>query len=356
MHNKIPLVLFAAMILFNCSMPSKETSSPESTTTKIAFGSCGHQDHKLEIFNTIVSHHPDLFVFLGDNIYGDTKNMDTLRARYEKMGRKESFINLRKNVPVIATWDDHDFGWNDSGKSYRFKEESKEIFLNFFNEPDSSDRRKHPGVYQSYEYNYGDNTLRIILLDDRTFRDELKSYQGEFKSDSRYNFYQQDYAPHTDTAMTLLGSEQWQWLEQELKKPADIRIIGSGIQFGIEWNGYEAWANFPHEQQRMIDLIKKCKANGVVFITGDVHYSEISKINTSYYPLYDITASGLSETWDFATPNKNRIEGPVMENHFGLITIDWKDKDTTITLETWDANNNQRINHTIGLNEIQFAN
>ena len=69
------------------------------------------------------------------------------------------------------------------------------------------------------------------------------------------------------------------------------------------------------------DLIKKNKANGVVFITGDVHYSEISKLETDFYPIYDFTSSGLSSTWHFATPNKNRIEGPIMDNHFGLITI-----------------------------------
>ena len=153
---------------------------------------------------------------------------------------------------------------------------------------------------------------------------------------------------------TLLGEEQWKWLEEELKVPADIRIIGSGTQFGIEWNGYEAWANFPHERKRMLDLIKSTKANGVLFISGDVHYSEISKLETDFYPIYDFTSSGLSSTWHFATPNKNRIEGPIMDNHFGLITIFWEQDNTKIKMETWDISDNQRIEYVLPLKSIMF--
>ena len=152
----------------------------------------------------------------------------------------------------------------------------------------------------------------------------------------------------------MLGKHQWIWLENELKKPADVRIICTGTQFGIEWNGYEAWANFPNERKRMVELIKSTKANGVLFISGDVHYSEISKLDTTFYPLYDFTSSGLSSTWHFATPNKNRIEGPIMENHFGLINIYWEQNNTNIKMETWDVNDNQRIEYTIPLNSLQF--
>ena len=324
--------------------------------TTIAFGSCGHQDKPLDIYNVVVKHQPDLFIFLGDNIYGDTKNMDTLKAKYMRLGNKPSFKNLKLNTKIIATWDDHDFGWNDIGRHYKYKKESKEIFLDFWDEPKDSPRRNHDGIYTSYIFEYGDRKLQILLLDNRTFRDDLKSYNNEFKNDKRY-FYELDYKPYSadETDSTFLGEQQWQWLESELKKQADVRLIGSGSQFGIEFNGYEAWANFPHEQRRFVDLIKSTKANGVLFLSGDVHYAEISKmVFEGIYPIYDVTSSGLSSTWHFATPNKNRIEGPVMENHFGLITIDWGKEIPTIMMEIWDINNNQRIEYTIGLNEIKF--
>ena len=353
--NKIIFLLIPVICIVHGCKTNTETNNISPIITKIAFGSCSQEYHGLPIFNTVVEHHPDLFVFLGDNIYGDTKNMDTLRAKYELLASKASYKNLKQNVPILAIWDDHDYGWNDTGKFYPFKEESKEIFLEFFEEPTNSSRRNHKGIYHSYEFEYGNQKLQLILLDGRTFRDDLKPYNGEFDEDRRYSFYHNDYAPHTDTGLTLLGEEQWVWLENELKKPADLRIIGSGTQFSIEWNGYEAWANFPHEQHRMIDLINKTRANGVIFITGDVHYSEISKLETDFYPIYDFTSSGLSSTWKFATPNKNRIEGPIMDNHFGMITINWDNENTAIVMETWDIHDNQRIEYTIDLEDLQFS-
>ncbi len=341
-----------AILLIGCKNDKNQTSEP--LVTKIAFGSCGSQNHELPIFNLVAEHNPDVFIFLGDNIYGDTKNMDTLKAKYQKLGSKKSFQNLSKNTQIIATWDDHDYGWNDAGKEYPFKEESKDIFLSFFNEPTTSTRRDHKGIYHSYEYDFGAKKLQIILLDGRTFRDKLKPYNNEFDNDNRYGFYGKGYAPYTNSDSTLLGETQWKWLEKQLTKPADIRLIGSGTQFGIEWNGYEAWANFPHEQKRMLNLIEKTNASGVMFLTGDVHYSEISKLETNFYPIYDFTSSGLSSTWHFATPNENRIEGPVMDNHFGLVTIDWDAKDPEIKMETWDINNNQRMELSINLSEISF--
>ncbi|KOY88184.1 hypothetical protein AD998_12405 [bacterium 336/3] len=333
---------------------SSQLGFSQNNTFKIAFGSCGHQDHSLPIFDVVVKHRPNLFVFLGDNIYGDTYNMDTLKAKYQKLGRKSSFLNLKKNTPIIATWDDHDYGANDIGRHYPFKAQSKEIFLDFFEEPKNSERRKHKGIYTSYFYHFQDKKIQVILLDNRTFRDDLIPYHSSFKKEKRHQFYDFDYLPYQTSDSTFLGNEQWQWLEKELLKPADIRIIGSGSQFGIELNGYEAWANFPHEQKRMLNLIKKTKANGIIFMSGDVHYAEISKLqDPDLYPIYDITSSGLSSTWHFATPNKNRIEGPIMENHFGLLTIS-DEKNPTIKMEIWDISDNQRIEYSTKLSEISF--
>ena len=326
----------------------------QTAVSKIAFGSCGHQNRSLSIFNTIVSHQPDLFVFLGDNVYGDTDNMDTLAAIYQKLGNKPSYQNLKKNVPIVATWDDHDYGKNDAGRHFSMKEQSKQVFLNFFEEPAQSPRRKHQGIYHAYTYTANGKTLQLILLDVRTFRDNLKEYGGEMKNNKAF-FYRMQYSPYTTSDSTLLGEEQWKWLEEELRKPADVRIIGSGSQFGITYNGYEAWANFPHEQQRLVNLIKTTRASGVLFISGDVHYGEISRLTTEgHYPIYDVTSSGLSSTWEFATPNKNRIAGPVMENHFGLITINWELADPSITMEIWDKSNKLRVEQRIKLSEISW--
>jgi len=338
----------------SCSTIKDAPETKNETTLKIAFGSCASQDDPLLILDDAAEHQPDAFIFLGDNIYGDTDDMQVLRQKYQALGSKAPYQQLKKKTEIIATWDDHDYGRNDAGKHYPHKEASKQVFLEFFEEPKDSSRYEHEGIYHSVYLTTGDKTVQIILLDGRTFRDDLLERENQENKPERY-FYDLDYVRHTDSNKTLLGEEQWTWLEEELNKPADCRILASGTQFGIEYNGYEAWANFPHEQERLVQLIKKTQANHMVIISGDVHYAEISKFeHEDCYPLYDITSSGLTKTWKFATPNKNRIEGPVMDNNFGLLTINFSNQDPNIVAEIWDGQKNQRVEYIIPLQEIEY--
>lgn len=342
-------ILLAGIIvlLFSCS-------EKKPAVTKIAFGSCGYQDEPQPVLTLAAEQKPAAFIFLGDNIYGDTDNMDTLRNKYTRWMAQPDFKRLDSTTQLFATWDDHDYGWNDAGKWYAFKKESKDIFMEFFKEPANSERRKHDGIYKTEYIKEGDKTIQVLLLDVRTFRNDVLLYKKGDSLPRKEYFYTPDYKPHTSADSTLLGEEQWKWLEEELKKPADLRLICSGSQFSIEYNGYEAWANFPHEQKKMLELIKSTKANSVIFLTGDVHYAEISRLEEpGLYPIYDVTASGITSTWDFATLNKNRIEGPVMDNHFGMLTITWE-KDPVIRMEVIDKYKNSRIEYTINKSQIEF--
>ncbi|MFM8711608.1 MAG: alkaline phosphatase D family protein, partial [Sphingomonadales bacterium] len=208
--------------------------STQAQTTRIAFGSCAHQDRPQPLLKLAAGYSPDLFIFLGDNIYGDTDNMDTLRAKYARWGAKPEFKQLAASTQLLATWDDHDFGRNDAGRHYPFKEQSKEIFLDFFKEPLQSERRKHPGLYQVEYLQAGNRRVQLILLDNRTFRDDVLPYDSTAVLPRKKYFYPLDYKPHTSKDSTLLGEQQWQWLEEQLRQPADLRFICSGTQFGIE--------------------------------------------------------------------------------------------------------------------------
>lgn len=344
--SSVVILIFSA-IFFSCNK--------KPLVTKIAFGSCGSQDEPQPVLLLAADYRPNLFIYLGDNIYGDSDNMDTLKAKYARLAAKQEYKRLDSITRIIGTWDDHDFGRNDAGKWYPYKKESKEIFLSFFKEPQESERRKHEGIYCTEYLEQGNKLIQVILLDVRTFRNDLALIKDSSEELKRRFFYTLDYQPHTSSDSTLLGQEQWKWLEDELKKPADLRLICSGSQFGIEFNGYEAWANFPHEQKRMLNLIKQTNANGVIFLSGDVHYAEISRVSEpGLYPIYDVTSSGLTSTWSFATPNKYRIEGPVMDNHFGLLTVTWEN-DPVIRMEIIDKYNNSRIEYTIKGSEINFS-
>lgn len=298
----------AIQLLFLPLLTSSQ-SAFSNLPQKIAFGSCAHQDLPQPILDSAAAKRPDLFIWLDDNTYGDTKDMAVLKAKYDKLKAKPEFQRLKGISRFLATWDDHDYGWNDSGRHYPFKAASKKNFLGFWDEPSDSPRRSRKGIYNAYYFEQNGKRLQVILLDNRTFRDNLRIYRGELSHNNRF-FYPLDYYPHEIQDSTLLGEAQWAWLENELRKPADLRIIGSGTQFSISYNGYEAWSNFPHERQRMLYLIKKTRANSMIFITGDVHYAEISVLNEpGIYPIYDITSSGITPPGTLPPPTTTESKG-----------------------------------------------
>lgn len=349
-NSKTTLHIFAITV---CLIFAFYHTKAQSTTFKIGFGSCSNQNVPIPIFKLINQKKPDVFVFLGDNVYADTRNPEHMKITYSKLGNNPDYQVLTRQSNVIATWDDHDYGSNDAGRHFDFKEQSKQIFLDFFNEPAQSERRERPGIYTSYYYQTNNKTIQVILLDTRTFRDDLIEYGGEFKNNKKF-FYRLSYSPYKTADSTLLGEPQWKWLEEELKKPADVRVIGSSIQFGITYNGFESWANFPHEKTRMLNLIKSTKANGVLFISGDVHYAELSKMQSdSLYPIFDVTSSGLTQEWKYATPNDNRLCGPVMRNNFGMLEFDFSLPDPIIRMQIWNDKNKLKICQSVRLSTLR---
>jgi alkaline phosphatase D len=313
----------------------------------IAFGSCADQDKPQPVLIQVKERNPDVFCWLGDNIYADTKNMKVMQRKYTKLGCKPEFRELNKGTHFLAVWDDHDYGQNDAGKEYPMKEESKNIFLDFWSEPSASERWNHPGIYHTETYGTAGRRVQFIMLDTRTFRDPLLPANGpEWKN---------DYRPNYDSTATFLGAEQWAWLREVLLQPADLRVVMSSNQFGITYNGWEAWANVPIEKNRMINLIKETHANGVVFISGDVHWAEISKQPVDGgYPLYDITSSGITQEWNSTEPNDNRIGEPFRDNNAGLIEIDWEQEDPLIQFKIIDVNGQEVLQHQVRLSELQF--
>ena len=315
--------------------------------TRIGFGSCADQDKGQPVLGVASEADLDAFVWLGDNIYGDTENMNVLRRKYGKLGCKPEFRKLNEETFFLSVWDDHDYGKNDAGKEYPKKVESRQIFLDFWSEPSNSDRRNHPGIYHSIITGEAGKQVQFIMLDTRTFRDPLLPAKG--------SGFKNDYRPHTDSTATFLGDEQWVWLESVLSEPAELRIICSSNQFGISYNGFEAWANFPAERRKFAELIKSTQANGIVFISGDVHYAEISKFDhPDCYPLYDVTSSGITQTWHDVEENTNRIGEAFRDNNFGVIEIDWEQEEPTVLMSVRDVHGHTVNSLAVPLREISF--
>jgi alkaline phosphatase D len=145
----------------------------ESPISRIAFGSCLHQDKPQRIWDAVLSAQPDLFLFLGDNIYGDTRDITQLREQYTKLAAQPGFQRLKKSSRIFAVWDDHDYGENDAGASYPLKELSRQTFLEFWQEPRTSARWSRNGVYTSRLYGPPGNRVQIIMPDLRYNRTPL---------------------------------------------------------------------------------------------------------------------------------------------------------------------------------------
>lgn len=319
----------------------------EQALTRIAFGSCARQDKEQPIWDRVNAWNPELFIFLGDNIYGDTEDMALLRAKYQMLADKPGFKTLRRNAQIVATWDDHDFGVNDGGSEYPKKVESAAIFLDFWGVPAEHPRRGHAGIYGSYFFGPEGRRVQVILPDNRTFRTPLLGYSVEPEDKGQY-------IVNPDPEATMLGQAQWEWLEAELRKPADLRILASSTQVLPDAPGYEAWINYQADHQRLLDLIDFAQVENLVIISGDTHYAELSKLEARMpYPLYELTSSGLTEVWPVFGPNKNRIaKAPLMPN-FGRLTINWDAPEPSVLMEVQMLDGTIGITHTVHLSALK---
>ncbi len=334
--------------------PQAEVQRPD-VLRRIAFGSCDTQDHPQLIWDDVIDVKPDLFLFLGDNIYADTEDMAVMKAKYEILGGDPGYQKLWKTCPVLATWDDHDYGVNDGGASYPKKVESQRIMLDFFRVPDDSVRRTRPGVYGSYLFGPPGKRVQVILLDTRYFRSQPKkdTRTDEEKKQKKLVGW---YVPHPDRETTILGPDQWKWLEQQLRVPAELRILASSFQVVADEKGMESWGNFPHERQRLYDLIAATKAEGAVFLSGDVHFSEISRTDDGPYPLYDFTSSSLTDpekSWSEAINSQRVSEIAYAKPTFGFVQIDWSGEDPVLTLQARGLKGEIGFENQINLSDLQ---
>ncbi len=287
-----------------------------------AFGSCNRQNSPQPLWDIILKNQPNTWIWLGDNIYGDTHDMQILKEKYQMQNDNADYKTFTTKVPIIGTWDDHDYGKNDAGKYYPRKQESQQLALDFLKVPQESAIRKQAGIYSSHDYQVGNKHIKVILLDCRYHRDTLmqdndKRYIPNLKGD-------------------ILGEEQWAWLEKQLTSNADAYVIGSGIQILSEEHPHEKWANFPTAKKRLMDLLVKTKPKGVILLSGDRHIGEFSKMQVSGldFPIFDITSSGLTHSAvnNLQEPNKYRVGPLVNQKHYGLLEFKDKGKKLEVTM------------------------
>lgn len=333
------------------SIPKAPTLDPDMLLTRIGVGSCFNQNRPGGLLDTAMRTKPQLFLFMGDNVYGDTRapDLDELVAAYAAALARPDYRRFRASMPIAAVWDDHDFGLNDAGVTYAYKDRSRPLFFDFWDVPESSARRRTGGIYDAFTTGPVGARVQTILLDTRSFRDDWTP------TDERGAPGKEAYVENPDPSRTILGAAQWAWLEAQLMQPADIRIIVTSYQLVVDGQGYECWRLFPAERARFYALLAKTRANGVVLLSGDRHRAGIYRETRGLpYPLIEMTASAINMGWtgehrEEAGPN--RLGPTISANNVGLVTLDWDKK--LIGLQIIDGADRVVLSHDVSMSALR---
>jgi alkaline phosphatase D len=321
------------LVFFSFAFFTQWVKAQPNENIIIAFGSCSKQDSPTQLWKDIIFQKPDLWIWGGDNIYGDSPDMNVLKKKYDQQENNPDYQRLLKTCPVTGTWDDHDYGVNDGWKNFNKKDESKNLMLDFLNIDEKHFVRKHAGVYHAFTLSSKSKKIKILNLDTRYFRDSL---ERKLLPDTKSQDSVLHYMPSQQG--DVLGEQQWQWLEDELKNSdAVLNIVNSSIQVISEEHRFEKWANFPSERTRLFNLIKKYPNKKVLIISGDRHIAEFSKLKLDGlpYPLIDFTSSGLTHTWSLGgtEPNVHRDGNLIAQKNYGLLRIEPTNRGLNVIME-----------------------
>eukprot|EP01041_Mallomonas_annulata_P001383 gene1383-2662_t len=300
MGNKFGLFLFLSARAVMLALENDVLSN-----IRIGFGSCHDNADDDNIWGKVKASSPNVWIWLGDIVYVDSKKsnssgmnntLDIMTSSWQRLRENTEYLeftsNLSKPGLVMATWDDHDFGADNAGKSFPYKMESRSLFLHHMGYAEDATMNSRQGVYSSVRLGTPGKYITIILLDMRFNKDDYGTENGDF-----------------------LGEEQWLWLTGELSSLTSehILLLGSSIQVLPDDKPFciETWSKFPHMRERLVSLLANSQASHVVILSGDVHYAEINKalvhtqhantntptVSSSSVLLTEVTSSGLTHAW-----------------------------------------------------------
>lgn len=272
---------------------------------RVCFGSCArvHEDKLQPIWRAVEHARPDLFFWLGDNIYADSRRPEVLAEEYRRQFSVASLAPVFSSVPQSAIWDDHDYGLNDHDASSPSKASSLKVFQNYWANPGYG-LPDTPGVF--YKYRYGG--VDFFFLDVRYHRDPN--------------------AEPDHPGKTMLGKAQLAWLKQGLKESdAAFRVLVSGSGWTkAKGQGGDSWASFIHERNHLFNYIRDQQIGGVVLLSGDTHSAELNAVPWSEhggYDFYDLVSSPLaqdaSSTWFYRRPERRVREAYSGGANVGLL-------------------------------------
>ena len=271
---------------------------------KIGLGSCLDQDYPQPIWQSIKKEDLNYFIFLGDNVYGDTRygSLRKMKSAYDK--QKKVLPDFLNDISILSIWDDHDFGINDGGADYRFKRRAQELYLDFWEISKDDDRSNREGIYFSKNEIFFDKKFKFIFLDTRFFRSKLKGKKS-------------NYIKNIEPDATILGNVQWTWLENELKSDFDFLFIFSSIQIIAKDHRFEKWSNFPNERAKLFELLEQFNDKTILF-SGDRHRAGIYRKNG----IIEVTSSSMNKPGSsFSETDSYLIGKTYPQENYGVLEI-----------------------------------
>lgn len=321
----------------------------EPPAFSVAFGSCAYINDttadrpgrpyggSYAIFRAIAAKKPDLMLWLGDNWYYREVDYFAESAMRRRVARDRAIAELQPllgSTHHYAIWDDHDYGPNDADRTYRLRSAALQIFTDYWANQ-THGTAETPGVF--YRFQWGD--VEFFMLDDRYHRSPNRMPETPEK--------------------TMFGTAQLSWLKETLlASTATFRVVVNGNQF-LSHHSYETLRRYPSDFQDLIGWIKAQNIPGVIFLSGDRHFAELSMLpDTSFYPLYDFTSSPL--TAGVATerrPEENALLVPGTfvndTRNFGMLRFDGPAADRRVTLVLYDSTGTQRWSRVVAASELK---
>ena len=271
---------------------------------RLGLGSCNDQDMKTPAWKSLEKENLDGFFFLGDNVYGDVPSGDLRRLikAYDTFKlNKPQWLN---EIEIFTIWDDHDYGMNDGGGDYKYKVESQKLFNDFWNISKNDPRRNREGIYFSEFREINNLKVLIIGLDTRYFRSYLNKKNGT-------------YLINNSGDATILGKQQWSWLQKQVKVEHDLLILASSIQVLATEHRFEKWSNFPGEREKLLNLLNKLNSK-VLIVSGDRHRSGFYQKGK----IYEFTSSSLNVGIFPQSETDSLLKGKTYpDNNYGIIDI-----------------------------------
>lgn len=290
-------------------------------------------DH--QIFETIYEKDPDFFVWMGDNSYLREVDWYSRTGIFKRFTHDRSFPLLQPMLGSMhhyATWDDHDYGPNNSDRSFVAKNLTREAFELWWANPSYGVNGAEEGI--STFFQWGD--CEFFLMDDRTYRIPENRKTGK---------------------QEIYGEGQIEWLIDALTaSDAPFKFIVMGSTALNPDPISENWESYPEEKDYFLEMIEKEEIEGVIFLTGDIHRGELTKMEReNNYPLYEITASPLSAgVTSYDGPNRFRVEGTrVMERNFAYFTVTGPRKNRSLNIKMYNADGDEKWSYTINENDIK---